>query len=74
MPAESDGLLADVDAALVQEVFGITKRERESDVEHHRQADNLPARLEVDKGNAIRHRARLRDRQVRLNPISSDTA
>jgi hypothetical protein len=36
-------LVADVDTALVQQVFDIAKRQREPDVEHDRPADDLLA-------------------------------
>ena len=53
MPPEPHGLVADLDAALVQQVLDITEREREADVHHHRQADNLGARLEPLEGEAF---------------------
>ena len=39
--------MADIDAAFVQQIFHISKRKRKPDVHHHRQADDLRARLEV---------------------------
>ena len=39
--------MADIDAALVQQIFDISQRERKSNVEHNRQANNLRAAVEV---------------------------
>jgi hypothetical protein len=41
--------VADLDAPFVEQVFDVPKRQRESDVEHHRQPDDLRARLEFLK-------------------------
>ena len=42
--------VADFDPARVRSVFDISKRQREPDVEHHWQANDLGARLEIAKG------------------------
>jgi hypothetical protein len=47
VPPEPYRLATDVDAALVQKVLYVQKRQRESDVHRHRQADDPDARLEV---------------------------
>ncbi len=47
--------MAHVDAALVQQILDVPKGEREPDVEHHRQADDLRARLEVAEWAAFCH-------------------
>jgi hypothetical protein len=47
--------LADLDAALVQEILDISEREREPDVEHHRQSDDLGVRLAVSERGAFGH-------------------
>src|SRR6056297_1950152 len=39
MPPEPDCLVADLDAALVQQILDVPEREREPDVHHYRQAD-----------------------------------
>ncbi len=44
-----------VDASLVQQVLNTPKRERETDVQHHRQADDLGAGLEVLEGGRFSH-------------------
>ncbi len=43
----ADGFMADIDPALVQQIFDISKRERKSDVQNHRKADDLRASFEV---------------------------
>ena len=47
--------MADVDAALVEKVFDIAQREREPDVQHHRQADDLGRRLEIAERRTFYH-------------------
>ena len=41
VPPISNRFVADVDAALVQQVFDIAKGEGEPDIHHHGQADDL---------------------------------
>ena len=41
VPQEPDRLVADIDAALEQEVFDLAQRKRIANVHHHRQADDL---------------------------------
>ena len=69
MPPEPHRLVADVDAALVQQVLDVSERKREPDVHHHRQADDLGAGLEVPEGGAFGHPKRLAGRSARLNQI-----
>ncbi len=64
--------MAYVDASLVQQIFDIPKRERKSDVQHHRKADDLRAGFEVLEGGRSGHSQKLRNRPTRLNPSSSD--
>jgi hypothetical protein len=64
--------MADLDAAFVQKILDISEREREPDVEHHRQADDLRAGLEVPEGGAFCHPAKLVGRPDRLKRSSSD--
>jgi hypothetical protein len=47
--------MSDLDASLVQQVLYITERQREPDVEHHRQKDYLGAGLEVAERGASGH-------------------
>ncbi len=66
LPPLTNGLVADLDTTLVEEVLDVSKRQREPDVEHHRQADDLRARLELVKRGAFGHPARLATRPARL--------
>jgi hypothetical protein len=52
-------LEADLDAKLVQQVLDVPQRERKPDLQHHRQAEVLGARLEVAEGGAFGHAGRL---------------
>ena len=42
-------LVANVDPAFVEEVFNIAQREREPDIHHHRELDDLGRRLEISE-------------------------
>jgi hypothetical protein len=66
MPPEPDRLMAHVDAALVEQILDVPKRKRETNVQHHRQADDLGARLEVLEGKALGYGQRLRNCHTRL--------
>src|SRR5665811_1942529 len=46
---QPDRLMADVNAALMEEVFDVSKRQREADIHHHGQSNDLGRRLEVPK-------------------------
>ncbi len=61
-----------VDASLVQQIFDIPKRERETDIQHHRKADDLGAGFEVLESGRSGHGKKLRNRPARLKPSSSD--
>ncbi len=52
--------MAHVDASLVQQIFDIPKRERKSDVQHHRKADDLGIGFEVAKWIGFCHPTKLR--------------
>jgi hypothetical protein len=60
VPPELHALVADLDAALVQHVLDVPQGKREPDVEHHREADDLGARLEVPERVALLHPPKLR--------------
>ena len=51
--------MADVDAALVQQVFDVAERQREPDVHHDRQADDFGRGLEVPERGTLGHPGRL---------------
>ncbi len=74
MPPVSHSLMTDIDAAFVQQIFDIAKRQRETDVQHHRQADNLTARFEIAEWIRLGHLQTLQIRSARLKPVSSDSA
>ena len=57
VPPEPNCLVRDIDASLMEEVLDVSQREREADIHHHRQADDLVRSLEIIKW--ITHRARL---------------
>ena len=71
---KSNRLVADIDAPFVQQILHISKRQRETDIHHHRQTDDLGARLEVAKGAAFCHQKKLSARPARPNKFSSDNA
>ena len=62
--------MADVDAALVQKVFYITKRERISDIHQHAKLDDLRRSLEVAKWILV-HLPRLTTLPGRLKASST---
>ncbi len=47
VPPISDSFVAHVDASRMQQIFDIPKRERETDVQHHRKANDLGAGFEI---------------------------
>lgn len=59
MPPEPDGFVAYVYTALVQQILDVAKRQREPNVQHHRQADDLFARIEVFERASFLHPATL---------------
>ena len=66
--------VADVDAALVQQVLDIAKRKRQPNLQHHCQPNDLRARLEATDGAAFCHRATLITRPARLDQFCFDIA
>jgi hypothetical protein len=74
IPPKPNRLVTDIDAALVQQVFNISKRERETHVHHHCQVDDFRRRLEVAKGRGFCHPQTLRNRPALFKSVSSDTA
>src|SRR5580700_4715600 len=49
VPPEPDGLVADVDPALGQEIFDVSKRQWVSHVHHHDQTDDLRRGVEISE-------------------------
>jgi hypothetical protein len=74
VPPKSNRLMADVDAAFVQKILHIEKRKRETNVNHHGQADDLSARLEVTKGGTFCRPERIGGCPARLKKSSSESA
>ncbi len=66
------GLVPGLDAALVQQILHIPQGQREVDVKHDREADDLWARLEVSERGAFGHPGTLARRPGRLKTVSSD--
>ena len=64
--------MANVDAAPVEQIFEIPKLQREADVEHHRQADDLGAGLEVLERETFCHDRTLAGALPRLKASLSD--
>jgi hypothetical protein len=64
--------VADVDAALVQQVLDVSKRTWKANVHHCRQANDLWAAVKVLEGVFFHYNQKLRNRPARLNPICSD--
>ncbi len=58
VPPEPHGFMANIDAALDQQIFGLAQRERITELHHHREADHLGRAIEITEG--IAHRPRLR--------------
>jgi len=55
VPPKPHRLVANVGAALVEQIFHISQRKREPNVHHHRQADDLGTGLEIAERGAFRH-------------------
>ncbi len=60
--------MADIDAALEEEVLDLAERERVADIHHHREADNLGRAVEA--AERVPHRQRLRAAAGALEPVS----
>ena len=69
---EPHRLVADVDAAFKQKILDLTKRQRITDVHHHREADDLGRAVEISEG--FFHPPRIKNGLVCLKPFCSDNA
>lgn len=49
VPPKPDGLVAHIDASLMQQVFDFSKRRRKANIDHLRQTDNTKAGFELAK-------------------------
>ena len=74
MPPKPHRLVADVDPSFVQKVLHVAKREREPNVHHYRQANDLGRGLEVTERAGFEHLGRLSGRPSLLKIICSDRA
>ncbi len=59
--------MADFDAAFVQQILNIAERQREPNVQHHRQADDFRAALKALERVRFGHITTLRGSHTRLN-------
>lgn len=66
--------MANLDTALTEQVFDFPERQRESDVEHDRQADDLGRCFEVAEGEALGHPQTLSSCLHHLKSICTDSA
>ena len=64
--------MANINTALVQQIFHISKRKWITHIHHNRQTDDFRGRLEVAKRGAFCHPATLGVHPARLNQFSSD--
>ena len=53
VPPKPNRLIADVDAAFIQKILNLPKRQRETDIHYQGQTDDLWARFEVTKGGTF---------------------
>ena len=74
VPPVADRLVTDIDASFMKEVFDIPQREREPQIEHHRETDDLGAGLELAEWGAFGHARTLSAARPRLKLSSSDRA
>lgn len=72
MPQISNGFMADIDAGFVQQILDIAKGQRETDLHHHRQADNLATGFEIEKCIRFGQVEMLQIRPGRLKLVLSD--
>ncbi len=72
VPPISDSFVAHVDVSLVLQIFDIPKLERETDVQHHRKADDLGTGFKVLERGGSGHGQKLRNRPAPFKQSSSD--
>ncbi|WP_035541919.1 hypothetical protein [Hyphomonas oceanitis] len=65
--------MTDINAALVEQVLYVAKRERESDIHHHAKLDDLGRGFKVAK-RVLSHFPKLNTRIGQLNSGSADNA
>jgi hypothetical protein len=72
VPPQPDGLVADIETSLMQQVLDIAERKWKPDVHHDRQVDNFGAAVKIFEGACFRHNQRQRNGSARINPICPD--
>ncbi len=72
VPPVANRFVADVDAALVQQVLDVPERKREANIHHHRQANYFWAAVKILERVAFLHGQTLRNQPARLKAIPSD--
>jgi hypothetical protein len=72
MPPKSNGFVTDIDTPFMEQILDISQRQREPHVQHHRQADDLPAGFKVLEWIAFRHTGTLSSPLPRRKPSSFD--
>ena len=71
VPPETYRPMADVDAALDQQIFDLSQRQRVANIHHHREADDLWRTVEIAEG--ISHLAKLWMPHLHINPFCLTT-
>ena len=71
VPPKPNRFVAHIDTTFVEQIFHITKGQRKTDIEHHRQTDNLAARFEIAKWVRFGHVQTVQIRSARLKTVSS---
>ena len=66
-PPKPVRLVADIDAALEQDVFDLAQRKRIADLQHYRQANDLGRR--VEPAEQVSHPLTLRTRRLRIKTV-----
>jgi hypothetical protein len=72
IPPSPDGFMADVDPAFVKKTFDLPQRQRDADINHHRQVENLGRRLEITERISLQQRLWQAHHQPKL--VSPDIA
>ena len=62
--------MADIDAALDQQIFDLSQRQRVADIHHHREPDDLWRTVEIAEG--VLHLVKLWMPHLHINPFLSD--
>ncbi len=74
VPPKSNGFVANIDAAFIQQILYLLKRKWKPNIHHNGQPDDLWARLEISEGAVFCYPAALSVRTARLNKFSSDNS